>query len=174
MAASPSFDLPLLTTLVPTTALGSSTPTFTRATTAYVADHEGILRQVPSGCARFQGARFVRNLFTGSASLATQGVTTIAGDYTVSFTGTGTITFSGAYVGSLVGQGASTRVGVTITVTAGTLTNTVSGTVSNAQLEFVDGQSNKAPSSYVDSATSYGAGVNGCAFFATTNGNSLS
>ena len=35
-APQPSFDLPLLTTLVPTRALGSPTPTFTRATTATV------------------------------------------------------------------------------------------------------------------------------------------
>jgi len=55
------FQLPLLTTLVPTYSAGSGTPTFTRATTAYVKDFEDVWRQVPSGAARFEGARVVRN-----------------------------------------------------------------------------------------------------------------
>ena len=54
------FDAPLTTTLVPVRA-GDPTFTFTRATTAYVADNEGILRNAMSGEARFQGARRVRN-----------------------------------------------------------------------------------------------------------------
>lgn len=48
---------------------GSGTPTNTRATTAYVADFEGLLKQVPSGCARFSGARVVRNLLTNTEAL---------------------------------------------------------------------------------------------------------
>lgn len=56
-----TFDLPLRTSLVPKYCRGSGTPTFTRASNAYVADHEGILRLARSGEARFQGARRVAN-----------------------------------------------------------------------------------------------------------------
>ncbi len=69
------------------------------------------------------------NLFINTPTLATQNVTTVAGQYTVSFTGTGTITFSGTYTGSQVGAGTKT-----FTATAGTLTCTVTGTVTNANL----------------------------------------
>ena len=41
---------------------GSGDPTYTRATPATVKDNEGVLRTVPSGCARFEGVRYVRNL----------------------------------------------------------------------------------------------------------------
>lgn len=61
-----TFNAPLKTSLVPTRALGGSTPTFTRATTAYVQDHEGILRLCKSGEARFHGARRVRNYLQSS------------------------------------------------------------------------------------------------------------
>jgi len=55
--------LPLKNTLVPTR--GASTPTFTRATVAWDFDSEGKLNlNIPSGCPRFTGARFVRNLLT--------------------------------------------------------------------------------------------------------------
>ena len=75
------------------------------------------------------------NLYLNSATLSTQGVTTTATPYTVSFYGTGTITFSGTHTGSLVGTGVNDRVLTTFTPSAGTLTSTVSGTVSNAQIE---------------------------------------
>src|SRR5688500_10326641 len=55
-----SFFAPLTHSLIP---LRGGTPTFTRATVAYVQDHEGILRAVKSGEARFTGARRVENLF---------------------------------------------------------------------------------------------------------------
>ena len=58
------FGAELKTTLVPWRALGSATPTFTRATTAMVEDFEGLLKPVLSGEARFNGARRVRNLVT--------------------------------------------------------------------------------------------------------------
>ena len=73
------------------------------------------------------------NLYLNSDVLVTQGITTLASDYTVSFYGTGTVTFSGTYIGSLVGTGG--RVTKTFTATAGTLTSTVSGTVTQAQIE---------------------------------------
>lgn len=55
------FVLGAQSTLIPTSSAGSPTPTFTRATTATVVDFEGRLVTVPSGAARFQGARFVYN-----------------------------------------------------------------------------------------------------------------
>jgi len=79
------------------------------------------------------------NLFLNSAldgtALATQGVTTTAQAYTVSFYGTGSITFSGAFVGSLNGTGATDRVTTTFTPSAGTVTCTVSGSVKWANFE---------------------------------------
>ena len=61
-----SFDLPLVTSLVPRLALGSNAHTFTRATTATVTDFEGLVKTVKSGEARFEGARRVENLLTYS------------------------------------------------------------------------------------------------------------
>jgi hypothetical protein len=67
---TPSFVNLLTNTLVPTVSLGSSTPTFTRATTAYVQDWEGLYKPVLSGEARFTGARRVRNLVGKSQNIA--------------------------------------------------------------------------------------------------------
>src|SRR3990167_9667638 len=71
---TPSFQATLQTTLVPEFGSGSLTPTFSRATTAYVQDWEGIYWLVLSGESKFTGARRVANLIpaagTGSASLA--------------------------------------------------------------------------------------------------------
>jgi len=77
------------------------------------------------------------NLYLNSNVLVTQGVTTLASEYTISFKGTGTITFTGSYSGSLVGVGSldTDIVTITFTATVGTLTSTVSGTVENAQCE---------------------------------------
>ena len=61
-ALSPSFSSVLQTSLSPSVALGSYTPTFTRATTTYQTDFAGKLNAVLSGEARFQGARRVQNL----------------------------------------------------------------------------------------------------------------
>ncbi len=65
-----SFDLPLLTSLIPRFAAGSYTPTFTRATTATVTDFEGLLRTVKAGEARFEGARRVANLLSSSVDVS--------------------------------------------------------------------------------------------------------
>jgi len=59
-----SFFAPLKTSLF--LARGTGSPTYTRATTAYVTDFEGLLKQVPSGCARFTGARMVWNQLNDS------------------------------------------------------------------------------------------------------------
>lgn len=48
---------------------GNGAPTFTRATTATVTDHEGLVKSVLSGEARFGGMRRVRNLVPNSESL---------------------------------------------------------------------------------------------------------
>jgi len=84
--AGPIFSASLQSTLVPELATGSSTPTFTRATTAYVADWENLLKSVLSGEARFTGARRVENILpfsddltqnVGSTAAATVTATTV-------------------------------------------------------------------------------------------------
>ena len=62
LLGSSQFFAPLTHSLV--LARGTGSPTFTRASTATFTDWEGVLRTVPSGCARFEGARMVRNLLT--------------------------------------------------------------------------------------------------------------
>lgn len=85
----PLLDLPLKSTLIPHRARGSSTPTFTRATTATVIDQEGIVRSVLSGEARFAGARRVENKIAVSSEDFS--VWTTAG--TASVTGTNILNF---------------------------------------------------------------------------------
>lgn len=65
----PSFEAPLTTSLNVSRSKGSGTPTFTRATTAYVEDFEGLLKPVLSGEARFK-ARRVYNVLTATEALA--------------------------------------------------------------------------------------------------------
>ena len=60
-AVAPIFFAPFTTSIVPAQAAGSSTPSFFRASTAYVQDHEGVQRQVLANEARFWGARRVFN-----------------------------------------------------------------------------------------------------------------
>jgi hypothetical protein len=86
-------------------------------------------------------------MLTGTDTLATQSVTTLATDYTLSFSGTGTVTLSGTATGA---KSAGTN---TFTATAGTLTLTVSGTVTNAQL--VASNQTSLPYQSVTSATVY-------------------
>lgn len=63
------FSAPLQTTVVPSRARGSATPTFTRATTKYIVDFEGLYKPILSGEVGFSGARRVANLIA-QASLA--------------------------------------------------------------------------------------------------------
>lgn len=58
--------------------LGSTTPTFSRTSTAYVQDHEGIMRQVLTGEARFWGARRVQNLYAQSQDMTNAAWTNVA------------------------------------------------------------------------------------------------
>lgn len=152
---------------------GSGTPTFTRSTAKWMFNDEGNLIKLPSGAIEMRGYRPVVNMLASTEVLATQGVTTEAKTYTISFYGTGTIAFSGAYAGSnLVGTGVSNRVQRTFTATAGTLTLTVTGSCAQAQLEDVTGQANQVASEYVSKdaipAPYHGAGVDGVKYFATT------
>jgi hypothetical protein len=64
MNQTPDFYAPLKTSLA--LSKGSGTHSFSRASTAYVEDHLGILNQAKSGEVRFTGARRVENLFSYS------------------------------------------------------------------------------------------------------------
>jgi hypothetical protein len=68
------------------------------------------------------------NLFVGTATLATQSVTTRATAHTLTFTGAGSITLTGTAIGIYT---AGTH---SVTTTAGSLTATVLGTVTQADL----------------------------------------
>lgn len=77
-----------------------------------------------------------KNILLATEALATQSVSTLAAQYTLSFTGTGSVTLSGTSTGVLQGTSSDNRVWIEFTPTAGTLTLTVSGTVNKAQLEL--------------------------------------
>ena len=88
------------------------------------------------------------NILTATETLSTQSVTTVATNYTLSFSGTGTITLSGTATGT---YSAGTH---TITCKAGTLTCTVAGTVTKADLRVKrDGSSLPAYQSVTNANT---------------------
>ncbi len=93
-----------------------------------------------------------KNVLLATETLATQSVTSIAAQYTLSFTGTGSVTLSGTATGTLTGTGVNDRVSLTVTPTAGTLTLTVSGSVTKAQLEL---GTSAGPYQRVNTATDY-------------------
>ena len=65
-SATPSFDLPLLDSLVPASAAGTGTPTYSvSGGVGTVMDWEGYLRRTKANEARFTGTRRVENLVTG-------------------------------------------------------------------------------------------------------------
>lgn len=154
LLGSSQFFAPLTHSLV--LARGTGSPTFTRASTATFTDWEGVLRTVPSGCARFEGARMVQNLWTTSSATLANGanksLTLATGDYTFSMgAGTGTATFSGTggATGTLAAS-ASGRVEVTKTITAGTFVVTASvADLVDLQVEYVTGQADQTASEYV-------------------------
>jgi len=76
-----------------------------------------------------------KNILLATETLATQSVTTLAAQYTLSFIGTGSVTLSGTATGTLTGT-VTDRISLTFTPTAGTLTLTVSGSVTKAQIEL--------------------------------------
>lgn len=89
------------------------------------------------------------NRYVGTETLATQSVTTLAANYTLSFSGTGSITLSGTATGT---YSAGTH---TITCTAGTLTSTVSGTVTKADLRVANDGVGLPAYQCVNTATDY-------------------
>ena len=133
---SPSFNAPLITTLVPNSSGGDSTPTYTRATTAYVKDFEDVWRQVPSGAARFEGARVVRNRVStksedfSHASWAVVGTCSKVGNTTITGPAGTSITAMevafGANPDSFI-YNSMTSVGAAGTVTASVWVRAVSG-----------------------------------------------
>lgn len=72
------------------------------------------------------------NQYVGTATLATQNVTTLAATYTLRFEGTGSITLSGTATGT---YSAGTH---SVVCTAGTLTSTVTDTVTNADIRVAN------------------------------------
>ena len=77
--SKPSFVFVGQSTLVPARVVGSGTPTFTRATIQSMTDFEGVMRQVPAGCAVVNGARYVRNLIAGNSQNLTNSSWTLSG-----------------------------------------------------------------------------------------------
>jgi len=117
---------------------------FTRNSSATRVNSQGLIEDITSNLPRIDYTGGVghwlfepqsTNLFLNSETLSTQGVSTNAASYTVSFYGTGSITFSGTHTGTLNGTGVSDRVSLTFTASSGTLTSTVSGSVTKAQVE---------------------------------------
>ena len=89
------------------------------------------------------------NLLLATATFSTQSVTSLATNYTLSFTGTGTVTLSGTATGVL-SAGSNT-----FTATAGTLTLTVSGSVTLADLRPTNAGSLLPPYQRVNTASDY-------------------
>lgn len=89
-----TFHAPLTTSIIP---IKGTLDGFSRASTAYVEDHEGMLQLVKSGEARFWGARRVENISTG---ITTQGAATMTDnlDNTITVTNTGTSTANSALI----------------------------------------------------------------------------
>lgn len=67
--------------------------TFARSSSATIIDHEGVIRTVPSGAARFNGLRYVRNFVVASEDFSNGLWQKVGG---VSVTGTNQIVFSAA------------------------------------------------------------------------------
>lgn len=119
---------------------------FTRATTGTYYDINGVRQTAAINTPRFSydpanlsAGPFLllepaaTNLLLNSATVASQGISTSAGTYTLSFDGSGSVTLSGAATGTLVGG--TYRSSLTFTSVGGTVTLTVSGTCTNGQLE---------------------------------------
>ena len=128
LAKNLTFNAPLLYSVF-ASGKGSTTPTFTRATTATYVDHENFVRGVLSGEPRFMGARRVRNQFLVSENFTsgtwTKGnisASTYTG-FTDPFNGT-----SGAKI--IVDNGTS----VTGNDGLGSISQTITKTASVAQL----------------------------------------
>jgi hypothetical protein len=73
---NPDFSLPLTSTVI---ASGFGAPSFTRATTRTVTDHEGKVNTLLSGEVGFQGARRVQNLLTQTESFGVDWISSVGG-----------------------------------------------------------------------------------------------
>jgi len=171
---SPTFDLKLLKSIVPTK--GAAPATFTRSTTASVTDFEGIVHTAKINELRFPNARRVENLLSNTEILSTQTVTVVSGaSYILSFSGTGTVTLSGSATGTLSGE-VGTRVEVSKTMASTSLTLTVTGSVLQAMLEQKIGTQTEASeyvSSGVLSSPFHGAYVDNVKYFGTDRSGSV-
>ena len=184
---NPTFYAPLTNSLVLTRGVGN--PTFTRSDTAdycaTITDFEGLIKYVKSGEIRFNGARRVENLLSGTASLnsgSNKTITVVAGQYVFSMgkgasSGVATFSGTGGATGTLT-QNASSRTATKFTLTAGTFIVTASVvTLVDLQLELISGQANQNPSEYVSggilSSPYHGANVDGVKYFNYLNGNTL-
>lgn len=175
-AESPTLVKTLNFLSAPSLLQDSITLTHVRASVATLRDHEGVMKIAVANEAMFEGFRRVENLVVSSDAPTTQGITTVAGAYVISFTGSGSVTYSGTASGTLSGIGATTRVSTaSVVTTAGTLTLTLTGDVRLLQVEDVLDQTITAPSEYVSRGTLaspfHGAGVDGVKYFTTANGN---
>lgn len=98
------------------------------------------------------------NLFTQSATPATQVITVAAVPHVLSFYGTGSVDISGVHIATVTGGGVfPTRTEYTFTPTAGALTLTVSGSISSPQLE--EGEVASSPVTTGASAVSRGEDI---------------
>lgn len=164
-----TFYASLKNSLVPE--VGTGGPTWSRATTAWRFNDIGLLRQIPSGCAEFGGARLVTNLCpTPSNTLAVAGTKTVTltAAATLQFSmgaGTGTATFSGTGGATGTLAAGASRVSVNKTVTAGTFIVTAS-VADLVDLSIVDVTGRDA--SYVPEYVSVGSTV-GKNFFLHTD-----
>jgi hypothetical protein len=84
-----------------TSALGSVSPTFTRATTATLIDFEGVVRYALSGELRFSGARRVQNLLSHT-DFASGWTTYVVSTGTSSISATGCIAPDGTKTGCIL------------------------------------------------------------------------
>ena len=155
LLASADFILPLKNSIIPTK--GSAPTACTRASSAWITDNEGKVVEVPTNCARFQGARYVRNCVTSPSNIlavSASNTSTFSNAATVTFSmgaGTGTATFSGTggATGTLNAL-PSARAEVTKTITAGTFVVTASvADLIDIQTENVTGQADQTASEYV-------------------------
>jgi hypothetical protein len=121
-----SFAAPLVNSLV--ALKGTGTPTFTRADATACATHtdfEGVVRVVPANCARFQGARLVRNDVSGKSEDCTTGANTTA-NVTVATT---SLTFTSANAGYWYRSNGQVKAIGSVMVFRALISSTVSRTV---------------------------------------------
>lgn len=151
----PTFIARLLTTVVPDRSgtIAGGVPTFSRATTGYVTDFEGVERGVLSGETRFKGARRVHNLLTFSEAFDNAawqaGGATVTANASTAPDGTATADKATATVGAggaTVVRFSATTVVASTTYTYSIFVKPVIGTL--IQLRMSDGVTGQALITY--------------------------